>query len=111
MHDLEEFHSVCRLDELKEQSGRSYFVNDVEIAVFRVGETVYALDNICPHQHVPLIYDGIIEDDCVVCPAHGWKFDLKTGKLGGCRRGLTPYEVKVSEGMVYVKAEKKLPAW
>ena len=52
----------------------------VEIAVFKIDSKVFALSNICPHQHTALIYDGFVEDGCVVCPAHGWKFNLRTGK-------------------------------
>ena len=38
------------------------------------------MSNICPHQQTRLIYDGFVEDEFVVCPAHGWKFNLGTGK-------------------------------
>jgi len=37
-----------------------------------------ALDNRCPHQGGPL-GEGTIEDDCVICPWHGYEYDPRTG--------------------------------
>ena len=37
-----------------------------------------AVDNVCPHRQGPL-GQGIVEHGKVVCPWHGWAFDLKTG--------------------------------
>lgn len=68
---------VCALNELNNSEGKSFFINDIDVALFKNNGEVFALNNICPHQHTALIYDGFIEEDCVVCPAHGWKFQLK----------------------------------
>ena len=61
--DLDGFERVCPIKNLSEQNGKRFIVNDVEIAVFLVNGKVYALNNICPHQHTALIYDGFIEDE------------------------------------------------
>ena len=45
-------------------------------------ETLYAIDADCPHQGAALEAGDIEEVNgaaCVVCPRHGWCFDLKTG--------------------------------
>jgi nitrite reductase/ring-hydroxylating ferredoxin subunit len=49
-----------------------------EVAVFRSGESVVALDNACPHQGNPLI-DGDVLGPTLVCAYHSWRFDLETG--------------------------------
>lgn len=108
---IDGYERICRIDELKEFEGRRFFVNDTEIAVFKKNGEVYALNNICPHQHSALIYDGFLEEGCVVCPAHGWKFDLKTGKRPGGSRGIDSYDVKVSGKNVFVKIDKKEFNW
>ena len=109
--DLTEFQKICNISELKENNGKKFIVNYVEIAVFKVNGEVFALNNICPHQHSALIYDGFIEEGCVVCPAHGWMFDLKTGKLPTGGKGLDIYHVQVSEGNVFVKVPEKKFNW
>ena len=43
------------------------------IAVFRDGDRVFALSNVCPHQNGPL-GEGRIIDGCVTCPWHGWQY-------------------------------------
>jgi nitrite reductase/ring-hydroxylating ferredoxin subunit len=48
------------------------------VAVFRVGESVYALDDACPHEGNPLI-EGEIAGDTLTCAYHLWRFDLATG--------------------------------
>ncbi|GJQ63039.1 MAG: (2Fe-2S)-binding protein [Melioribacteraceae bacterium] len=105
------FERVCALNELKEKQGRRVYVNDVDVAIFLVDGEVYAVNNVCPHQHAAMIYDGFVEDKKVACPIHGWEFDLKTGKLGGERRGLDCYEVKIENGDVFVKANQKTLNW
>ena len=107
----EDFTRICCLDELKEHQGRRFFINDVEVALFKLNGEVYALGNVCPHQHSAVIYDGIIEDDYVVCPVHGWKFNLATGKQQTGYNGLNSYEVQIEGKEVYVKVVKKELDW
>ena len=73
----EGYTKVCKVSELKENQGKRFLINDVDIAVFKINEEIFVVSNICPHQHTSIIYDGFVEDDCVVCPAHGWMFNLK----------------------------------
>ena len=42
-------------------------------------EEVRVLDNTCLHVGGPLA-DGLVEGGCVVCPWHGWTYDLSTGR-------------------------------
>lgn len=109
--DLHEYRKICRSDEIKEKEGQRYYVNNVEIAVFKVNGEIFALNNICPHQHSALIYDGFIEQGYIVCPAHGWMFDLKTGKLPSGGKGLESYPVMIVDGNIYVKVKEKKFNW
>ncbi|WKZ68695.1 MAG: Rieske 2Fe-2S domain-containing protein [Melioribacteraceae bacterium] len=108
---LEGFSKVCKVDDLKEKVGKRFFIYDIEVAVFKVDGKIYALNNICPHQHSALIYDGFIEDCKVICPAHGWEFNLSDGKMDNNRKGLDSYEVKIIDDYVYVKVFKKELNW
>ncbi len=109
--DLDDYSKICREEEIKEKEGQKFFVNNEEIAVFKVNGEIFALSNICPHQHSALIYDGFIEHGCVVCPAHGWMFDLKTGKLPSGGKGLDSYPVLTAGGNIYVKVTGKKFNW
>jgi nitrite reductase/ring-hydroxylating ferredoxin subunit len=48
------------------------------VALFRRGDEVLAVGNECPHQGGNLC-DGFVEGDIVICPLHGWEFDLRSG--------------------------------
>lgn len=49
-----------------------------EIAIFNCDGEFYALDNVCPHMGGPL-GEGEMEGCMVVCPWHGWQFNIKDG--------------------------------
>src|SRR5690554_4117880 len=100
INETEGYTKICKVDELKEKIGKRFFVDDVDVAVFKVNGKLYAVNNICPHQHTALIYDGFIENCKVVCPAHGWEFNLSDGKMAQGRKGLDSYEVKIIDGNV-----------
>jgi len=107
----EGFRKVCSLSELKEKTGKQFFIDDIEIALFKVDGVVHALSNICPHQKTHLIHEGFIDNGKVACPVHGWTFDLKTGNLSGNRRGLQSFEVLVVDESVFVKVFAKRLNW
>lgn len=109
--ELEGFTKVCSIENLKEYQGKRFFIDDTEIAVFKIEGEVHALSNICPHQHTALIYDGFIESGFVVCPAHGWMFNIKTGRMPAGGKGLDSYPVKVIDGNVFIKVVKKELNW
>ena len=48
------------------------------IAVFRDGDRIGALSNLCAHQNGPL-GEGRIVDGCVTCPWHGYQYRLADG--------------------------------
>ncbi len=105
------FTKVCTVSELRENQGKRFLINDVDIAVFKVNGEVFVLNNTCPHQHTTIIYDGFIEDGCVVCPAHGWMFNLKTGKQPTGARGLDSYPVKIINDEVFAIIKAKELKW
>lgn len=105
------FKRVCSVNELKEEQGKRFIIDDVDTALFKLDGEVYAVSNICPHQHTAKIYDGYIDDGRIVCPMHAWSFDLKTGKMGGGSRGLDVYDVKIENDDVFVKVKQKELKW
>ena len=70
---------ACGVDELAEGAGRVVTVGGKSIAVFRQEGRIIAVDAECPHEGAPL-QDGTIEDGCVVCPLHMYRFDAASGR-------------------------------
>lgn len=77
-----QFVKVARKSELPENGGTCVEIEGRRIALFRVEDEVYALDDICTHEEAPLS-EGEIENGEVECPWHGATFKLATGECTG----------------------------
>ncbi len=58
------------------------------VTLVRQGDNVYALNGLCSHARLPLagiplspIKAEPIRDNCVMCPFHGARFDIETGRV------------------------------
>ncbi len=54
-------------------------LNDRAIALYRVGDVVYATDDTCSHAEASLC-EGAYRGYVVTCPRHGGQFDIRTGR-------------------------------
>lgn len=85
------------------REGRSIALAGRNIAIFNLNGRFVTIENECPHQGGPLC-DGIVSGTTVVCPLHGWRFDLDTGlavraSLPSC---VTTFPTRVEDGVVLV---------
>jgi nitrite reductase/ring-hydroxylating ferredoxin subunit len=76
------FERVARLCDLPAGRGHCVQVRGRAVGLYRVGERVYAMEDVCPHAGYPL-HEGDLDGTCIVCPGHGWTFDLVTGLAPG----------------------------
>jgi nitrite reductase/ring-hydroxylating ferredoxin subunit len=78
-------------------------VGKQDVVVVRRGEEICAIGNECPHQGGSLV-DGFVEGDIVVCPLHGWEFDLRSGVCMTVPGESVPsYDVTVEDGAVFLE--------
>ncbi|HEV2424393.1 MAG TPA: Rieske 2Fe-2S domain-containing protein [Terriglobia bacterium] len=66
------------LADFPEGRGTLVKLEGLELALFRRGGCLFALQNSCPHEGAALA-DGETDGDYVVCPGHGFRFNLRTG--------------------------------
>ena len=52
-----------------------------DIAVFKLDDGVYAIDNLCSHGNAKLC-DGFVDGHHVECPFHQALFDVRDGSVG-----------------------------
>lgn len=70
---------VASFDEIPDGRARVVCVKGQErVAVFRNGQTVSAVSNVCAHQGGPL-GEGKIVGGCITCPWHGYQYLPATG--------------------------------
>jgi naphthalene 1,2-dioxygenase system ferredoxin subunit len=77
-----------------------------DIAIYPVGEAVYATDNICTHGQARLC-DGFLEGHEIECPLHQGKFDVRNGwpTCAPVTQALRSYPVRVEGRRVYLQLD------
>jgi|GEM_PF-266495 len=121
MENEVEFIKVCNSNELIPKKGKLIKFDeddDMQVAIFRINDKLYAVSNICPHRHAEEIYNGILtcqsdeilkgqtndfsevinsaekelehetEKDVVTCPLHGWSYFLDSGFNTNPKQGI-----------------------
>lgn len=72
---------VCRLADVVPGELRAFSVSGVTwpVIVTYADSTLVACAGVCPHEDVALV-DGYLFDATLMCPAHAYTFDLRTGR-------------------------------
>jgi naphthalene 1,2-dioxygenase system ferredoxin subunit len=77
-----------------------------DIAIYTVGEEIYATDNICTHGHARLC-DGFLEGHEIECPLHQGKYDVRSGEptCPPVTEAIRSYPVKIEDGRVWLAVD------
>jgi len=75
---MAEFQTVAKVGDIPAGEGRSFPVNGKLVGVFLIDEKYLAINDLCPHMGASLS-GGWVEEGCVTCPWHAWRFDLHDG--------------------------------
>jgi 3-phenylpropionate/trans-cinnamate dioxygenase ferredoxin subunit len=93
---------IALVSDIPGDRGLGVKVDGKNLALFKVGRRVYAVENSCPHAGA-FLDQSYKEGRVIRCPMHGWDFDLKTGEsptfVGIC---VQTFPVRVRRGKVYL---------
>lgn len=97
---------VGRLDDIPRLRARTVATGAGDIAIFRTADDrVFALHDECPHKRGKLS-QGIVHDERVTCPLHGWIIGLADGAAQapdkGCARAVP---VRLQDGHILLACE------
>jgi 3-phenylpropionate/trans-cinnamate dioxygenase ferredoxin subunit len=97
---------IGALDTLPRDRGVRVAIGEERIALFRIGDEVFAIGDRCSHAEASLA-EGEVFDYEVECPRHGSEFDLRTGKPLSlpATKPVPTYEVVVENGIAYLNWE------
>lgn len=90
--------------EIADQGCKIIEIDRKPIAIFNLSGEFFAIEDNCPHQHLPLA-DGLVENDTITCPYHSAKFNIKTGELlapPACDN-LTTFPTRVIDGKIQIQ--------
>lgn len=95
--------TVASLADLPDREGYLFHSGPFQIALFRVGDEVRAIDDVCPHAGASLSM-GSTDGDTVACPWHCWEFDCRTGACISVEDfSVETYRVVIEDGIVKVE--------
>jgi nitrite reductase (NADH) small subunit len=101
---MAEFIRVCAQSELPPPGNvREFTANGRTLCVANLDGSISVLNGVCPHEEAPL-GEGTIEGGCVVCPWHGYAFDLRTGETADDPSlKAEVFEARIEDGELRVK--------
>ena len=100
---------MCALAELTADIPLRVELDALDVAVVRVGDEVFAIEDVCSHAEIPLT-DGEVDGCTIECVLHGSRFDLRTGKPTGppATRPVPVFATKVIDGEVYADLDEPI---
>ncbi|MDO8844504.1 non-heme iron oxygenase ferredoxin subunit [Methylicorpusculum sp.] len=82
-------------------------VDGVEVAVFNLEGSFYAIEDVCSHDGAE-IASGELQGDEIVCPRHGARFCVKTGqvKSAPAYEDIACFKVRIEDKRVQVRDDR-----
>lgn len=99
-------HELCEISELPPGECRAFKIDGVGVALYNVDGEFHATQDFCRHKGGSL-GKGELDGSIVICPLHGWRFNVITGDCltqPHCRK-LRRFPVVVQNGTVSVEME------
>lgn len=104
MNATTEWSDIGMLNDFKEGAPVRADIGDHAIAVYRIGDEVYAIGDVCPHQKNVRLSEGFFDGSTIECPRHQSCFDVRTGKVISppARQDVRRYPVMIQGGKVFI---------
>ena len=99
---------VAPTSDFPNETGLRVEVGGHRVAMFRVGEDIYAIGDRCSHAEASLA-EGDVFDDEVECPRHGAAFGLADGEARTlpATSPVPVYQVDVEDDVVYLTIDEE----
>ena len=93
---------LAHKDEIPADRGLRIKHDGKYIALFNVKDEIFAINALCPHAGAFLDM-GYMDDYSVICPLHGWDFDVRTGESPTYGIATNCFDIEVIDDVVYLK--------
>ena len=103
------WHSLIAESEFPAEGKIATKVGGWHVLVAKTDEGLFAVNDRCTHQ-AALVSTGRIRRGAVMCPLHGARFEMATGRcIGGAYKDLRTFPVRVEGGQIEVGDPKVRP--
>lgn len=98
---------VAEMGELKRRKRKQVQVAGTSVALFLIGDRVFALRDVCIHKQ-RLLSKGTVLHGKVICPGHQWAFDPETGQADDQDECQPSYAVRVEGEHIYLDPRERV---
>ena len=98
-----EFVGVAQVSDLPKGERLYLTIDELSIVVFNIAGGYFAIADLCSHDNGPL-GDGDLDGMQIICPRHGARFDIRTGKVLSLPAivNIPAYPVRVLDGEIQI---------
>ena len=98
---------LCRTADVPDEQGLQVTAGDLVVAVFRVGDRYYVIDDACTHGPGRLS-EGEQDGDIIECNFHNGAFNIRTGEVVAppCMIPIRTYYTEVRDGQIYIDRDR-----
>jgi NAD(P)H-dependent nitrite reductase small subunit len=100
---LATWHRVASAADVREGEGFPVELEGTSIALYRIDDRIYAIDDVCTHEFA-VLSQGFVQDGTIECPLHAAQFDIATGQClaGPAAQDVRSYVVRLEGDDVFV---------
>lgn len=98
--------AICKVSDIPKNAGVAALLNGRQIALFRVHDQLYAIDNFDPISKANVLARGIVcsvgDSICVASPLYKQHFKLDSGECLEEEIAVNVYPVRMNQGVVEI---------
>ena len=99
------WHRLCAVAKLSDGEPLGFRLGDRRVALYKVGDDVFATDDVCSHAFA-LLSTGFLDGHVIECPLHGAMFDVRDGKCrSSAYKDIKAFKVEIRDGDVHVQLD------
>ncbi len=105
---MSNFQRVADQNEIPNLGRKEILIDDeIPALLLRVDPVYYCFEDICTHDGQPLT-DGEFNGTEIICPRHGARFEVATGKATAlpARLPIRVFDVEIRDDGVYVRGDE-----
>jgi len=96
------WHTLEPASKLREGEVKTFKMGGRYLAIGRLTDGYFAVDDNCPHAAGSL-GQGMLSDDCVVCPIHGYAYHVRSGEGMDDGEELAVFETRLEGDVLHVR--------
>lgn len=105
---MKEWIKIGEFTKVNESKPTQVAIDGLDLVIYKLSGELFVINNSCPHQHAPVLAEGIREGYALTCPLHGWTFDLKSGKSTNGQSRLRKYDYRLDGDDIFIEINKDI---